>query len=108
MVIFSESVTKSVTLLNISLVQRGQYCSPWINIRTLKNQSFNFRFIISAWLLALIPSAPNLFFFTTKHMETQVECVNDFDGLNMDGLIKKVYFTLVFLVIFVIPLVSWS
>ena len=41
-------------------------------------------------------------------METQVECVNDFDGLNMDGLIKKVYFTLVFLVIFVIPLVSWS
>ena len=65
------------------------------------------RFIISAWLLALLPSLPNLFFFKTKRMESQVECVNDFDGLNMDGLIKKGYFTLIFLVIFVIPLVGF-
>ena len=65
------------------------------------------RFIVSAWLLALLPSAPNLFFFKTKQMESQVECVNDFDGLNMDGLIKKGYFTLIFLVIFVIPLVGF-
>ena len=65
----------------------------------------NIRFIISAWFLALVPSVPNLFFFKTKPLEDREECVNDFVGLKIDGLIKKGYFIIVFLVIFVIPLV---
>ena len=64
-----------------------------------------YRFIFSAWFLALVPSVPNLFFFKTKPLEGREECVNDFVGLKMDGMIKKGYFILVFLVIFVIPLV---
>ena len=63
------------------------------------------RFIVSAWFLALVPSLSNLFFFKTKPMESHEECVNDFVALKIDGLIKKGYFILIFVVIFVIPLV---
>lgn len=63
------------------------------------------RFILTAWLLSLIPSAPNLFTFTTKTSPNMTEeCVSDFSGWNTT--VKKGYFTLVFLVIFVIPLVN--
>ena len=55
--------------------------------------------------MALAPSLPNLFFFKTKSLDSHEECVNDFVGLKIDGLVKKGYFILVFLVIFVIPLV---
>ena len=63
------------------------------------------RFILTAWLLSLVPSVPNLFTFTTTGEVGAQECVSDFSEWN--SVAKKGYFTAVFLVIFVIPLVSF-
>lgn len=63
------------------------------------------RFILTAWLLSLVPSVPNLFIFTTTGEAGAQECVSDFSEWN--DVAKKGYFTAVFLVIFVIPLVSF-
>ena len=62
------------------------------------------RFILTAWLLSLVPSVPNLFIFTTTGEPQAQECVSDFSEWN--SVAKKGYFSAVFLVIFVIPLVS--
>ena len=62
------------------------------------------RFILTAWLLSLVPSVPNLFIFTTTGETQAQECVSDFSEWN--SVAKKGYFSAVFLVIFVIPLVS--
>ena len=62
------------------------------------------RFILTAWLLSLVPSVPNLFIFTTTGEAQAQECVSDFSEWN--SVAKKGYFTGVFLIIFVIPLVS--
>ena len=63
------------------------------------------RFILTAWLLSLVPSVPNLFIFTTEYSKQgNEECVSDFSAWNTT--LKKGYFSLVFLVIFVIPLVN--
>ena len=58
---------------------------------------------MTAWLTALAPSVPNLFIFTTTQGAEQ-ECVSDFNQWN--ETVKKIYFTSVFLIIFVIPLVE--
>ena len=70
-----------------------------------QNYWLNFsRFILTAWMLALLPTVPNIFIFeTTQSGQKQAECVSNFEG--WDTTVKKVYFTLVFLLIFVIPLV---
>ena len=54
--------------------------------------------------MALVPSVPNLFIFTTTGVGQAQECVSDFREWNSTA--KKGYFSAVFLVIFVIPLVS--
>ena len=81
-----------------------------------------FRFIVTAWILSLVPSVPNLFIFniTTlkKTAQTQnatgevhnlldyrQECVSDF-AVFPSETVTKGYMISVFLVIFVIPLVS--
>ena len=65
-----------------------------------------------AWLTSLLPSIPCLFIFQTsvKSVENssldkimfQEECVSSFSGWSKH--MKKAYFTAVFMVIFVIPL----
>ena len=59
--------------------------------------------ILSAWTCALLPSLPNLVIFTRRVTEDREECSSDFT--DWDTLLKKGYFTTVFLAIFVIPLV---
>ena len=66
-----------------------------------------YRLVSSAWLTSLLPSLPCLFIFeiTIKIVgedSVREECVSNFTGWSK--IMKKSYFTGIFLVIFVIPL----
>ena len=102
------------------LIQFASSCKFLFNIKI-------FRFIVTAWILSLVPSVPNLFIFNITTLkktvstqnttddelhnlldyQTRQECVSDF-AVFPSETVTKGYMISVFLVIFVIPLVSRS
>ena len=71
-----------------------------------------FSLVCTAWLISLLPSLPCLFIFgiSVKTLgqdllgacKTREECVSNFSGWSK--IVKKFYFSALFLAIFVIPL----
>ena len=68
-----------------------------------------YRLAAAAWLISLLPSLPCIYTFTVELRQSQVdgylqpECVSDFAG--WPSIWRKIYFSGVAIIIFVIPLV---
>ena len=92
------------SILSTTVCKYNTFFSCLKDPRPYSGQHYFSRFILTAWLSALLPTVPNIFIFETRRSEENlVECVSNFEG--WDTTVKKAYFTLVFLLIFVIPLV---